>query len=109
MVVQENTPSKLHIFCDASSITYGAVAYLVGERTSYLVTSNARVAPMKTRTLPQMELTALQVGTHLANHLRRTLNININSKVIWSDNEAALQWIRNDNCKIPFIEIESPI
>ena len=48
---------------------YGAVAYYVAGSQCRLMMSKARVAPLKRRTLPQLELTALQVGTQLAVYL----------------------------------------
>lgn len=45
-----------------------------------------------------MELTALQVGIRLDHHIKRTLTIiNITKQEIESNNEAVLQWIRNNN------------
>ena len=55
----ENNCYTLHIFCDASTKAYGAAAYLVSDSESLLLTSKVRVAPLKTKTIPQLELTAL--------------------------------------------------
>ena len=87
----------------ASSSAYGAVAYLVANGDSKLITSKARVTPLKTRTLPQMELTAIQVGHNLVQHLKENLDLNLMSVVVWSDSEVALQWVRNNNCNIPYV------
>ena len=103
MVAQADFPCDLHVFCDASSVAYGAVAYLISGERGEIVTSKTRVAPLKARTLPQLELTALQVGTQLANHIRDALKVNVKTTVIWSDNEAALQWLRNNNSSIPYV------
>ncbi|XP_069191775.1 uncharacterized protein [Procambarus clarkii] len=56
------------------------------------------------RSLPQMELTALLVGVRLAHCLIKTLNdIHFGEIVVWSDNEAVLQWVRNNNNKTPYV------
>ncbi|XP_069189246.1 uncharacterized protein [Procambarus clarkii] len=54
-----NLATNLHVFCDASGKAYGSVAYLVNTQQSFLLTSKARVAPIKRRSLPQMELTLI--------------------------------------------------
>lgn len=95
---------QLHVFCDASNKAYGAVAYLVTNDTCHLVSSKARVVPLKERSIPQLELTALQVGTLLAKYIRNTLkSLFIERVTLWSDNEACLQWVRNDHSKIPYV------
>lgn len=78
----ENTCYTLHIYCDASTKAYGAAAYLVSDSESLLLTSRARVAPLKTKTIPQLELTALLIGTRLV----------------------YLQWMKNDISKIPYVK-----
>ncbi|XP_069159460.1 uncharacterized protein [Procambarus clarkii] len=67
--------------------------------------ANPRVAPIKKRSLPQIELTGLLVGVRLAHCLTKTLNnIHLGEIVVWSDNEAVLQWVRNNNNnKTPYV------
>ncbi|UYV70099.1 hypothetical protein LAZ67_7001786, partial [Cordylochernes scorpioides] len=56
-------PTEVHIFCDASQIGYGAVAYLRSEtgreNTLTLIWSKVRLAPMKNITIPRLELIAM--------------------------------------------------
>ena len=95
----------LHIFCDASTKAYGAAAYIESDNSIKLLTSKARVCPVKNRTIPQLELTAIFVGTKLATYIHKTLpHLNFAHTFLWSDNEAALQWIKNDNTKIPYVK-----
>ncbi|XP_050705313.1 uncharacterized protein LOC126990672 [Eriocheir sinensis] len=102
---QDNKSCTLHVFCDASAKAYGAVAYLVSDDKSNILTAKARVTPMKVRSLPQLELTAIQVGTQLAKYVTNTLKtLNIENVFIWSDNEAALQWIKNNNSNIVYVK-----
>jgi len=93
-VASEKVPHQLHVFCNASSKAYGAVAYLKSAQDSHIVMSKAKVAPLKTLTLPQLELTAL-IGARLMKYLVDTLShIQIQESYLWSDNEAALKWVR---------------
>ncbi|XP_069187100.1 uncharacterized protein [Procambarus clarkii] len=51
-----------------------------------------------------MELTALLVSERLAHCLIKTLsNVHLGERVVWSDNEAVLQWVKNDNNKTPYV------
>ncbi|XP_069195602.1 uncharacterized protein [Procambarus clarkii] len=102
--VNEKEPIKLHVFCDASGKAYGTVAYLVSNGQANLLTSKARVAPLKKRSLPQLELTALLLGVRLAHYLIKALShIHFTETVVWSDNEAVLQWVKNNNSKNPYV------
>ena len=95
----------LHVFCGSSTKAYGCVAYLVGEDGSNLVITKAKVAPLKTKTLPQLELTSIWLGFKVANYIHKVLcDIDVKQTVIWSDNEAAIQWIRNDSSTITYVK-----
>lgn len=104
----ELSVKELHVFCDASLKAYGAVAYLVSKDkskfVSHLVTSRVRVSPLQPRTIPQMELTAIQIGMKLMQYLISTLKWKFAKTVLWSDNEASLQWIRNGNSNITYVQ-----
>ena len=52
----------LHVFADASIRAYGAVAYLCYNNHSSLAIARTRVAPLKTKTLPRLELMAAVVA-----------------------------------------------
>ena len=93
---------ELHIFTDASSQAYGAVAYLVSLTTSTLLTSRARVAPVKQKSIPQLELTALLLGCRLAKYIVSTLEIKCDIH-IWSDNLPCLQWVAHNNSNLVYV------
>ena len=94
----------LHAFVDASDKAYGTVCYLSNKFESHFVASKARVAPLKSRTLPQLELTSLQLGTQFASYLVNILrDFNVERVCVWTDSEVALQWVRNNNSKLPYV------
>ena len=93
---------QLNVFCDASILAYGAVAYLTTNEGSKLIFAKARVAPIKPLTLPQLELTALNLGSRLAKFLISTFldEIEFFKVNIWSDSTIALSWVTSDK-KLP--------
>ena len=100
----EDSTNHLVVFCDASTSAYGVAAYIIAEQHSQLLMAKTRVAPLKSRTLPQLELTALQLGAQIAHYISTTLHrIPFNRVTLFTDNEATLQWVRNDNCAMPYV------
>ena len=92
-------------FCDASQKAYGAVAYVTdGVQKPQLLMSKAKVAPFKTKMLPQLELTALYVGVMLQQYIRHTMsNVQFKEVYLWSDSEVALYQVKNNNSKKVYV------
>lgn len=90
---------ELHGFSDASKIAYGANVYLRIETSngisSHLIASKTRIAPLKTETIPRLELLAAlllaKLITSVSNALRNS--IKIDKLVCWSDSQIVLWWI----------------
>ena len=98
----ENLEVALHAFGDASERGYGACVYLVvrfsvGSLTSSLVTSKARVAPVKKVTLPRLELLGALLCARLLTFVRSALRLSPEvSYRCWVDSTVALAWIQSD-------------
>ena len=58
--------------------------------------AKSRVAPLKTVTVPRMELTAAVVSVKLHKFITEQLDLPINKTVIWTDSTIVLQYIRNE-------------
>ncbi|GFW85324.1 uncharacterized protein TNCV_3250611 [Trichonephila clavipes] len=93
-----NETSELHIFVDASKSSYGACVLLrtVVENDVKVtgLRSKARVAALKSLTIPRLELMSCCIGARLANSIIRALNLPGIKVIYWSDSEVALWWIR---------------
>ena len=98
-----DSPCQLHVFCDASVKAYGAVAYLVSEGQSQIVMSKAKVTPLSSRTLPQLELTAMFVGAQLIRYLSETLKMGWADILLWSDSSISVQWVNNNKSDIIYV------
>ena len=99
---KEDNDSILHIFCDASNEAYGCVAYVVSGLGSNILMSRSRVAPMKAKTTPQLELTAVLLGCRLAKYICNTLP-NKFQVIVWSDNLPCLQWVDSNKSSIVYV------
>ena len=90
---------ELHGFSDASKIAYGAKVYLRIETTNgistHLIASKTRIAPLKTETIPRLELLAALLLARLITSVSNALqnSIKIDKVVCWSDSQIVLWWI----------------
>jgi len=88
--------ATIHVFADASSKGYGAVAYLqVGTNVSFLM-SRSRITPIKELTIPQLELMAAEIAANLLTFILNSLTITCDYEM-WSDSKIVLYWILSDN------------
>ncbi|XP_018375289.1 PREDICTED: uncharacterized protein LOC108769043 [Trachymyrmex cornetzi] len=88
----------LHGFGDASEKAYGASIYCVyetkqGERKSYLMCSKAKVAPLKTISLPKLELCAALILARLLAAVIKAMKHTIKDVHLWSDSTIVLCWL----------------
>ena len=97
----------LHLFSDASKDAYAAVAYLVcgypdDSITSRLVASKCRVAPVKSVTIPRLELMGAVLSSRLAQTLLKVLKVN--RVFFWTDSENVWYWVHNQSKEFkPFV------
>jgi transposase InsO family protein len=94
---------QLHVFGDASSQSFGSVAYFLikkgTEVDTAFVMAKAKVAPMKPLSIPRMELQAAVMNVRLACFIQEEIEIKVNKIVYWSDSSTVLSWVRSDGNK----------
>ena len=89
---------QLHGFSDASEKAFAAVVYVRATYehsppTSRLVVAKSRVAPLKTRSIPELELCGAVLLTELLDSTMSTLNINADQVTAWCDSTIVLCWL----------------
>ncbi len=97
---------ELHHFSDASTSEYGQCSYLrmvnnEGKVHCSFVMGKARVSPLKSVTIPRLELTAALVSVKVSNMLHRELNYEAIVDVFWTDSKVVIGYICNEAFTIP--------
>ncbi|XP_076247963.1 uncharacterized protein LOC143187622, partial [Calliopsis andreniformis] len=90
---------ELHGFCDASLAAYSAVTYLRVTTTdngvfTSLLMAKTRVAPIKTQSIPILELNGAVLLAELILHVTNSLAIKTDRVVCWTDSTIALAWLK---------------
>ncbi|GFX19015.1 integrase catalytic domain-containing protein [Trichonephila clavipes] len=94
------TTIQLHCFSDASKKAYGTVAYLRielkdGNIISSFVASKGRVAPLKTLSIPRLELMGALLSARLSDKIATALILPV-SRFYWTDSSITCYWIKGD-------------
>ena len=91
---------QIHNFSDASSMDYDQVTYLSENEKQDIdcafLMGKACVAPIKTMTIPCLELTAATVSVRVGEMIARELDKPPERKTYWADSTTVLKYIRND-------------
>ncbi|KAJ8410005.1 hypothetical protein AAFF_G00210460 [Aldrovandia affinis] len=78
--------AQLHHFADASEGAYGTASYLLlhnatGEAQSTLMMAKARVTPLRSPTIPRMELTAATVAVKMDKLLKKEIELESSGRI----------------------------
>ncbi len=87
---------ELHHFTDASTEGYGTASYLrledvEGKVHCGLIMGKSRVAPLKTMTVPRLELTAATLAVKVDKQIRQELDLPITRVIFWTDSTIVLR------------------
>ncbi|XP_076060326.1 uncharacterized protein LOC143036654 [Oratosquilla oratoria] len=95
---------ECHIFCDSSEIAYGSVVYLRykhidGTIQCSFMLGKAKVAPLKSITIPRLELVAATLAIKLKCVIVRELPLKLTQIYIWTDSTTVLKYLHNDHLR----------
>ncbi|XP_052470971.1 uncharacterized protein LOC128027405 [Carassius gibelio] len=96
--------AELHHFADASENGYGSASYIrqANEQDIIHVTflmGKSRVLPLKSITVPRLELAAAALLVKVDKMLRRELHLPLKPSVFWTDSQTVLKYIRSDTAR----------
>ena len=99
----EERTYTLNGFCDASKQAYAAVVYLVvktpaGQTTRFVV-AKTQVSPLKSQTIPRLELLSVLLLARLMRSVTDSLEpeLTLNQPRCYTDSKVALYWILGSN------------
>ena len=93
---------ELHVFGDSSQEVFSAVAFLralvsppsENQRIELaFVIGKRRFAPMKTITVPKLELQAALLAARLREEICKALTLPVQNTFMWTDSTTVLQWL----------------
>ena len=95
---------ELHTFCDASTVGYGACSYLRcvygdGSIEVNFVMGKSRVTPIKSMSVPRLELVAAVLGAKLNVKICNELDLIVNRVYYWTDALVVLLYIHNTSTR----------
>ena len=81
---------SIHVFTDSSEKAYGAVAYSrcvypIGEIVTNLIAAMSRVAPLKTISVPRLELCRAMLGLSIARSITGVRKVLLEDVTFWVD------------------------
>ena len=103
---KDNVRNYLVCFCDASTVAYACSVYLIqsGHSTTIdLVFAKARLAPVKSMTIPRLELMAALIGARSVNFVKQQLKLKFEQTFIMSDSQCVLHWLNSDKSLPVFV------
>ncbi|XP_066256304.1 uncharacterized protein [Euwallacea similis] len=90
---------ELHGFSDASEAAYGSAVYVRsvdrnGDIAVRLLCAKSKVSPLKSLTVPRLELCGVLVMARLMSKIRASARLQFDRCVCWSDSSIVLSWLK---------------
>lgn len=103
---EQDSNVEIHAFSDASEKAYGAAVYIrIKKRDKSiavnLLCSKSRIAPIKTQTIPRLELCAALLAAELMARVKTDLGLEDKKSFCWTDSQVVLSWLKNQPGKLP--------
>lgn len=101
-----NITHEVHVFCDASEMAYGVIAYLRPEdiqNKTYLTSlmARSRVAPKSLLSMPRLESCACGGrGPDCHNRVQQELTLKIIRIIMWTDSTTVLKWLHSESWRV---------
>ena len=92
----KDKPFSLHCFLDASQDLIGTAVYVVQDNKSSLLFAKCKLAPARSRTIPTLELLAIELACKVIHKLINSVYFSLNmlQKIhFYSDSQIALSWV----------------
>jgi len=96
----------IHIFSDASEGGMAAVAYRVtraegtSEYTVRFLMAKSKVSPIRTVSMPRLELLAAELSMKILQEIRKVHKIPLNNIFLWTDATDVLAWLNNHSKRL---------
>ncbi|GFS69650.1 integrase catalytic domain-containing protein [Nephila pilipes] len=98
---------NLHTFCDASQFAYAAAVFVRIEYSAVvhvnLLAAKSRVDPIKTVTIPRLQLLAATMGARLCKSVLSALQWDSVKQRYWTNCTTVLSWIQREELWSAFV------
>ena len=101
----QNLGISLHGYCEASYKAYGGLVYMRTVLTDttvevHLLTAKSKLAPLKPRTVPRLELCGAQLLSKLFSQVATNFDVPMESVYAWTDSAVVLGWLKTSPSRL---------